>query len=61
MILIVGTDSVGVKGFGDDVFFVIVFFVDFLKDVFELIDGLLNFSDVLGCIGRGGEGDGKVV
>lgn len=59
MFLIIASDSVGVERFGNDVFFCFRFFLDFVEDVFELVDGFLDFADVLGSVGSRGEFDGK--
>jgi hypothetical protein len=43
----IGPEPVGVERFGNDVLFGFGFFLDLIKDIFELVDGALDFLDVL--------------
>ncbi len=46
----IGSESIGVERFGDDVFFGMGFLLDLIEDVFKLVDGALDFFDILGGV-----------
>lgn len=50
MFVMIGPESVGVERFGDDVFFGMGFLLDLIEDVFKLVDGALDFFDILGGV-----------